>query len=429
MLYHPHVRRCPSCQTEYDNSIAFCGRDGTITIQVQSDGEHDARLGSQLGDYVIVAHVADGAMGRVYEARHPESRQRVAIKVLHDQVATDTVAVERFKREYETAEEMDHPHVVDVIDFGETPDGSYFMTMEYLQGEELGELLRRDGAQPPERTLRVISQLCAGLDHAHSFGVIHRDLKPDNVFLCESPEGDRVKILDFGSVKLQMETGPKLTAFGTTLGSPYYMSPEQAMGKLDVDQRTDVFAAAAIAWEMAVGKVAFEGDNVAQILMKIVNHTPQPPSQLATAGVYPPAFDEVVLRGVAKEKGERQASAGSLADALVAAFGLSGGAARWSQAPSAELADALARATPPPPSDGFTSQAPESFSRSPMSSGAALVAGPSQRRRQGTPYPSSPRVDYTPSEPASGGGATGVILAMVAILVLLGGGLAFFLLF
>src|SRR5690349_558765 len=254
--------------------------DGTITLQQQDPSDVDPRIGQQLGLYLVVARIADGAMGRVYEGRHHETKARVAVKVLHADVAKDQVAVERFKREADTAREIAHPNVVNVIDFGQTPDGSHFMTMEYLQGEELGQLLRREGAQPFDRIVRIMCQAALALDHAHSFGVIHRDLKPDNIFLTVTPDGDVVKLLDFGSVKLQMETGPKLTAFGTTLGSPYYMSPEQAMGKSDVDQRTDVFAMGAILHEMLTGKIAFEAPSVAQILMKIVNEQPDPASSI-----------------------------------------------------------------------------------------------------------------------------------------------------
>jgi serine/threonine protein kinase len=400
------VRKCPSCGTEYDDSIAFCGHDGTITIQPQDPADHDPRVGHQLGEYIVVARVADGAMGRVYEGRHPETKARVAVKVLHDDVARDEVAVERFKREFETAEEMDHPHIVDVIEFGETEDGSYFLTMEYLYGEELGELLRRDGAITPDRAVRILSQLCAGLDYAHSFGVIHRDLKPDNVFLTQTDEGDVVKILDFGSVKLQMETGPKLTAFGTTLGSPYYMSPEQAMGKLDVDQRTDVFAVAAIAWEMAVGKVCFEGENVAAILMKIVNQDPAPPSQLAAGPGWPPAYDDAVLTGVAKDKTQRPGSAGKLADSVVASFGLEGTHAQWAQTPQAQIGTALAAATPP---------APKAFGApTDASGGAGLPSSPlSSPGRVPAPQPS-----HAPTAAPSSG--PNVVLIAVAALVVLG---------
>ena len=321
--------------------------DGTITIQEQRETDFDPRLGNQLGDYVVVARVADGAMGRVYEARHVETKERVAIKVLHEDVSKDQVAVERFKREFDAARELSDPHIVSVIDFGRTEDGSHFMTMEYLAGEELGAWLRRDGPLAPERIVRVVCQTARALDHAHSYGFIHRDLKPDNVYLVRTADGDDVRLLDFGSVKLQMETGPKLTAFGTTLGSPYYMSPEQAMGKQDVDGRTDVFALGAILFEMLTGKVAFDGGTVAEILMKIVNEPP--PSASQTRPGVPPALDDVVEKACRKAKERRYPSATELANAMVRAVGLEGDAERWMHAPEEQIREALRSARPPDP--------------------------------------------------------------------------------
>jgi serine/threonine-protein kinase len=260
-------------------------------------------------------------------------------------VARDAVSVERFKREYETAAEFQHPHIVSVLEFGETGDGSYFLTMEYLEGEELGELLRREGAIGRERVVRIVTQLSLALDYAHSFGVIHRDLKPDNVFLCRSADGDVVRILDFGSVKLQMEMGPKLTAFGTTLGSPYYMSPEQAMGKQDVDQRTDIFAVAAILFEMCTGKIAFEGSTVAEILMKIVNGTPPMASQVRP-GV-PPGLDDVIQTGLRKDKTQRYESCAALAQAALMAYGIQGSVEEIANTPASALTERLSQVKAP----------------------------------------------------------------------------------
>ena len=157
----------------------------------------------------------------------------------------------------------------------------------------------------------------------------------------------RVRVLDFGSVKLQMETGPKLTAFGTTLGSPYYMSPEQAMGKTDVDQRTDVFAITAMLHEMLTGKVAFDGENIAAILMNIIKGSPTPTSMLNPN--VPAAVDAVIEKGTAKEKSQRYASVSALADATLKALGLSGTTAEWADKSVAEIEAALAGAKPPPP--------------------------------------------------------------------------------
>jgi serine/threonine protein kinase len=337
----PRICPNPACGKRYPDDAAFCGECGAITVEEGSD----PRFGQRLGDYILVARVADGAMGRVYEGRHHQTRERVAIKVLHPDVARDPVAVERFKREFETARDLAHPHIVRVIDFGATDDGASFMTMEFLEGEELGKVLHRGQHMEPPRLLRVYCQLALALDHAHSFGVIHRDLKPDNIFLCDGPEGDVARILDFGSVKLQMESGPKLTAFGTTLGSPYYMSPEQAMGKSDVDQRTDVFALAAIMYECVTGKIAFDAVNVAQILMKIINQPIIPASQ-QVAGL-PPRLDDVLDRGMRKDKKGRYGTASQLLVGVLDAYGLEPDVARWANTPEPAIADALRSAHPP----------------------------------------------------------------------------------
>ena len=281
-------------------------------------------------------------MGSVYEARHSETGERVAVKVLHPEVASDAVAVQRFRREYETAKSLCHAYIIDARDFGATAGGAHFMTMELLEGEELSLVLVREGGMRPARLVRVVSQLALALHHAHTHGVIHRDLKPDNILLCAGTHGDEVRVLDFGSVKLQVESGPKLTAFGTTLGSPYYMSPEQAMGKLDLDQRTDVFALAAIMHELATGQVAFPGDSVAAILKKIADEEPPPVS--TSSPDYPWSFDYVVKQGLRKDRVNRFGSAMELANAMLRALGLEPDVERWASTPAAEIERALERA-------------------------------------------------------------------------------------
>jgi serine/threonine protein kinase len=399
------ARFCPdaACGKKYPDNIAFCGECGTITIQEQSPEDFDPRLGQRLGDYVVVARIADGAMGRVYEGRHHETKTRVAIKVLHAEVARDNVAVERLKREYETASEMNHPNVVKVIEFGNTADGSCFMTMEYLEGEELGHLLRREGRMALPRLVRIFSQLGLALDHAHSFGFIHRDLKPDNIFLCKGEGGDTVRILDFGSVKLQMETGPKLTAFGTTLGSPYYMSPEQAMGKQDVDQRTDVFALAAILYECLTGKIAFEATNVAQILMKIINQSPAPASQVAPQ--VPATVDDVIDEGLRKDKTKRYANASALAAGFCGALGLEADPAKWAETATSAIEDAL-RTAQPPTAKPFS--APAS-----VPPGAAAVSGSSF-----SAGPISQRVSSIPGMASHNSMKLGIAVAALAVVAL-----------
>ncbi|MGF1468783.1 MAG: serine/threonine-protein kinase [Sandaracinaceae bacterium] len=304
--------------------------------------EYDPRLGTTVGGYELVEHIADGATGSVYRARRPDVPYALALKILHRDHLDDRVTVERFRREYDTALMLDHPHVVKVADFGHDADGIPFMVMELLHGVELGGVLSRQGRLPVARTLRILAQTALALEHAHSFGVIHRDLKPDNIFLCDRPDGVDVRLLDFGSVKLQMELGEKLTAFGTTLGSPYYMSPEQAKGLQDLDARTDVFALTAVLYECLTGQVAFEGKNVAEILMKILRQHPAPPSSVDPA--LPRAIDRVVARGLAKDKTERPSTPTELVELAFAAFGLRGSVEAWAGRAEPDFQAALAAA-------------------------------------------------------------------------------------
>lgn len=280
-----------------------------------------SRVGEVIGDLEIESRIAEGAMGCVYRARRRANGERVAVKILHPDAAAEPVAVERFKREYETAFGFDHPHIVRVRGFGETPDGSYYMTMELLDGEPLSSILSREGKLAPERALRIVCQMASAIEHAHSYGVIHRDLKPANIFLERGPGGtERVKLLDFGSVKLQLETGPKLTAFGTTVGSPSYMSPEQAEGLTELDPRADVFSLAAVAYEMLTGAVAFDGETAAEVLSKILRGTFTPASVREPS--LPLGINLVLAAGLRRDKASRTGSAREFAEGLLRVFGL-----------------------------------------------------------------------------------------------------------
>ncbi|QQR89200.1 MAG: serine/threonine protein kinase [Myxococcales bacterium] len=337
------MRRCLKCGTEFAGSMAFCGNDGSVLVAVMPAEQHDSRLGQRLGDYVLAAPIADGATGRVYEGRNANTREKVAVKVLHDDVSKDHVAVERFRREAEAGMSMSHSNIVKVIDSGQTADGSHFMTMEFLDGEELGEVFRRSERLSVERVIRIVCQIAIALDYAHSYGYVHRDLKPDNIFLCSSEQGDVVKLLDFGSVKMQVQMGPKLTAIGTTLGSPFYMSPEQAMGKQDVDQRSDVFALGAILHEMFTGEVAFGASTVGEVLMKILQQQPAPVSRSRLD--LPAAVDGVIATALAKDKTARYPGALQTAAALCSSFGLGSDVEHWYSVSQAELTHALLQAT------------------------------------------------------------------------------------
>jgi serine/threonine-protein kinase len=376
------TRSCPSCGKSYPDAVFFCGQDGTVTVQDQAAEDFDPRLGKRLGGYIAAARVADGAMGRVFEGRHPETRERVAIKVLHRDVARDAIAVERFRREFEAAREIPHRHVVKVLEFGDAPEGSFFLTMEFLEGQELAKALRADAPLAPARVVRIVCQIALALEHTHAFGYIHRDLKPDNVFLCRTPAGDDVRLLDFGSVKSQIETGQKLTAMGTTLGSPYYMSPEQAMGRADVDRQTDVFALGAVVYEMVTGHIAFEAPNIAKILVRIMKDEPPPATRFNPE--LPAGVDDVLARALAKDKGARFATVTEVAEALARAFGLRDGVEGLAATSEAEIGAAIAAAglrdaatTPPPAPEHMFAATPSAASSDRSASRDAAPAPPS----------------------------------------------------
>ncbi|MDP9150663.1 MAG: serine/threonine protein kinase [Myxococcota bacterium] len=348
------MKSCPICQRVFPNDAAFCPADGTAlaaaSMAPAAPSAEDPRIGVRLCDrYEIRRVVADGGMGRVYEGIDKLTDTRVAVKVLHDDVATDEVALERFKREYEISKLLPHEHIVQVLDFQrDAASKTWLLVMEFLDGEELRYVLKRERVLPPARIVRMLSQIAIGLDEAHARNFIHRDLKPDNLFLCGTREGDAVKLLDFGSVKDQSGSRKKLTMLGTTIGSPYYMSPEQAQGLDSVDARADVFALGAVIYECVTGGVPFTGNNGPSILLAIMTREPEPPTAKARGSTYdvPPALDEVMARALAKNMNFRTRSVGALADAVGEAYGLAGNHRQWAETPQQDLARAITVASP-----------------------------------------------------------------------------------
>ena len=356
------MKACAKCQRLFGDEGAFCPIDGTGLrpvgeVQVPGDPK-DPRIGGRLcgARYQVRRVIADGGMGRVYQAYDTQDARSVALKVLHEEVADDEVAVERFKREFSFSAQLPHQHIVEVLDFKRTEDRSYALVMEYLEGEELRMTLKREKVLPPERVIRIVAQLAIGLDEAHRRNVVHRDIKPDNVFLCGTPEGDLVKLLDFGSVRDNSEGAKKLTVLGTTIGSPFYMSPEQAQGLRELDHRADVWSVAAIAYECLTGKVPFTGPSGPAILLAILSKEPEPPSIAGKANGVPAELDDVISDALSKDMKTRTQSLGELADRVGAAYGLGGGAADWAEMPESELKAAieLARTSPPLPEHMLT---------------------------------------------------------------------------
>ncbi len=386
------MKSCPQCMRVFGDDAGFCPADGSplqFASMVPIAGGDDPRLGTRLaGRYELRRVVADGGMGRVYEGIDKQTNTRIAVKVLHDDVAKDEVALARFKREYEISSQLPHDHIVKVLDFQrDDAAGVWLLVMEFLDGEELRFLLKREKAMPPERLVRMLAHVALGLDGAHALNFVHRDLKPDNLFLCGTREGDNVKILDFGSVKDTNKHAQKLTVLGTTIGSPYYMAPEQAQGLDTLDARADVFALAAITYECVTGQVPFTGNNGPAILFSILTRDPDPPSVAGANAKYPipAALDDVMEMALAKNPNIRTKSVGDFARAVGQAYGLEGDLAALANTPQAELArqieEARLRAPAPAPrganvatvADPFAGAAADPFARPPEGAGRGSV--------------------------------------------------------
>lgn len=367
------MKSCPDCRRVYPEDAGFCPADGSALkpiADVAVEAEKDPRLGRRLGGrYELRRIVADGAMGRVYEGVDTELQRRIAIKVLHPQIARDEVSLERFKREYEVSAQLPHEHIIDMLDFQEDAEAKcHFLVMEFLDGEELSVVLKRDTTLSPARLVRLMAQIAVGLDEAHKRHFIHRDLKPDNLFLCGTRDGDIVKILDFGSVKDKNKQSKKLTVMGTTIGTPYYMAPEQAQGLESLDGRADVFALGAIAYECLTGQIAFNGRTGPEILVAIMTKEPKPVRDLAPE--LPEKVEFVLEEALVKNPGIRTKSCGAFADALGHSFGLSGNHAEWAKATEKAIEDELEEARKKRPS-----LTPSALAADPFASGAPVAVG------------------------------------------------------
>ncbi|HJX52973.1 MAG TPA: serine/threonine-protein kinase [Polyangia bacterium] len=282
----------------------------------------DALVGTVLeGAYRITRLIGEGGMGAVYEAVQLRLNKRVAIKLMARDLAANREALARFHREAEITSHLGHPHLVNVVDFGQAESGEPYLVMEYLEGEDLDHRLRRVGRMPIEAASHVVKQVASALSAAHGQGVVHRDLKPGNVFLVQIPgEPDFVKVLDFGISKMKAAR-KQLTNASAVMGTPNYMSPEQATGVVEeIDHHADQWALACIAWEMLLGRGPFVADDVAAILYQIINLDPHPLAPRVPG--LPPAVERALRRALSKRPAERFSSMREFSRAFeAAAFG------------------------------------------------------------------------------------------------------------
>ncbi|MBW2522712.1 MAG: serine/threonine protein kinase, partial [Deltaproteobacteria bacterium] len=272
--------------------------------------------GKELGSYTITRLIGRGGMGAVYEATHRELGKRAAIKTLLPEHAIKPDVRTRFLREGQASSKISHPHVVDVYDVGEQEDIPYLI-MEYLDGEDLASLLDREGALSPERSADIMVPVLAALAAAHDMGIVHRDLKPDNIFVCEGRGGAiKPKVVDFGISKIIDDSDTHgLTGTSTLMGTPYYMSPEQAKSAKNIDARSDQFSMAAILYQCLVGNRPFDGDTLYTILDCIVRGTFPPPRE-ANPDI-PEELEAAILKAMSVKPAGRFNSVRGLARVLL----------------------------------------------------------------------------------------------------------------
>ena len=265
--------------------------------------------------YRITRLIGEGGMGAVYEAEHSRLPRRFAIKVLFPHVASNAVAVERFHREALITSELGHPHIVDVIDFNHTPDGLPYIVMEYLAGEDLEARMERVGPMATQTVSRILEQTASALEAVHNRDIVHRDLKPQNVFLCDQEgSNDYVKVVDFGISKIR-GAGQALTRAHMVMGTPYYMSPEQAKGHADeADRRADIFAVGAMLYEMLTGRLPFQGETPDVVLYQVVHE--DPPSFQELGLDIPPGVEDAIFRAIAKKPEDRWETMEELSEAF-----------------------------------------------------------------------------------------------------------------
>ncbi|APR99568.1 serine/threonine protein kinase [Pajaroellobacter abortibovis] len=339
------MKTCLLCHRYFPSSAVFCVVDGAQLVATSSNGTQvrlDLRIGKILcGRYKLQRVVADGGVGRVYEAMDQTAGRRVAVKILDKYVVRqDPSAVGRFKQEYEVSTQLPHDFIVHMFDCQQDPtEGVWLIVMEFLEGKELRHILDQERWVHPGLFIRILSQIALGLDAAHARRFVHRDLKPDNLFICQDEDGGSVKILDFGSVKNTNEGAQKLTQMGMTIGSPFYMAPEQTQGLDSLDARADIFSLGAITYECLTGVLPFSGQHGISVMLAILTKEPIPISAQGKNLPFPTPskMDSVIRKALEKEPSRRYETVGAFADAVGWAYGLSGSHAQWACTAAQEL--------------------------------------------------------------------------------------------
>src|SRR5215475_3361148 len=270
------------------------------------------------GRYRIVRKLGEGGMGEVYAADHVHIEKHFAVKLLRPEIVSNREAVQRFRQEARSSSSIGHRNIIAIEDFGDLPDGRIYMCMELLNGAPLNDMIR--SPMPVDRLLNILIQTGHGLAAAHAKGIIHRDMKPENIFVTIGPNGEDVpKILDFGIAKVAGNDGQNnLTRTGTIFGTPFYMAPEQALGN-PVDARTDIYAMGVIMYEVFAGSLPFQGESFMGILTQHITTEPEPVAQRAAkvSRQLPPGLAEVITRCMQKNPAQRFQTMDELVNSLI----------------------------------------------------------------------------------------------------------------
>ena len=293
------MKECPKCEICFPDEIAACPYDGTMTRQSLPGPQVLAER------YLLESRLGRGAMGQVYLAKDKKfDTRKVAVKTVRPDILSsedlqEGEAIARFEREAQAAASIQHPNTVSVTDFGESADGIFYLVMEYVEGETLHKLLRREGTLPVKRAVRLLRQIADGVDAAHDLDILHRDLKPANIFIMQKGKGGDgfIKVGDFGLAKIMNQTITDAKSDATPssrgiIGTPEFMSPEQMQPEMGVDKRADLYALGTIAYLMLGGKTPFTGD-LMQLVMQKVMHKPPPLSTIRTD--IPADVDRVIM--------------------------------------------------------------------------------------------------------------------------------------
>ena len=307
------MNTCPRCRRTYADGVRFCPADGSLVATVV-----DPYLGKTLmGQFHLVSLAGKGAMGTVYRAQQAKMDRTVAVKVLRGDLLKDDTAVKRFLREARAAARLNHPNIVTVHMVGESDEGVPFIVMEFLEGETLGAICDKEKVFEPRRALHVTRQIASALAEAHAQGIVHRDLKADNIILsAKRHEHDAVKVLDFGIAKLLSGEGgeiAQLTRDGTIFGTPHYIAPEQASGQ-EVDGRADLYSLGVILFRMVTGRLPFDGNSGMQVLMRHLRELP--PRPRAIRPELPETVQDLILTALEKDRDKRWRSAEAFIAAL-----------------------------------------------------------------------------------------------------------------